>query len=65
MDAYKNVEIKGNKLTISREDLALLLDTAIDVQLNCKTLNDITQWLIAAGYIEAIKDLLACFEDNA
>lgn len=64
MDVLKNVEIVGNKLTISREDLSLQLDACINVQTESKANGNFTQWLIAAGYAEAIKDLLACFADN-
>lgn len=64
MDAnFKNVEITGNRLTISRDELMLRLETCINMQTDSKANNDFTQWLIAAGYIEAMKDLLSCFED--
>ena len=59
---YLNVEVNGNRLTISRDDLALRLETCIDMQKESKAKNDLTQWLLAAGYIEAIKDLLGHFE---
>lgn len=59
---FLNVEVKGNRLTISRDDLALRLETCIDMQKESKMKNDFTQWLLAAGYIEAIKDLLGHFE---
>ena len=64
MNVYKNIEIKGDRLLISRDDLALTLEAVIGLQLESKAQNDMTQWLIAAGYIEAVKDLLACFENN-
>lgn len=60
---FLNVEVKGNRLTISRDDLALRLETCIDMQKESKAQNDFTQWLLATGYIEAIKDLLVHFED--
>ena len=60
---FKNVEITGNRLTISRDELMLRLETCINMQTDSKANNDFTQWLITAGYIEAMKDLLSCFED--
>ena len=60
--SFLNVEVKGNSLTISRDDLALRLEACIDMQKESKAKNDFTQWLLAAGYIEAIKDLLGHFE---
>ena len=59
---FLNVEVKGNRLTISRDDLALRLETCIDMQKESKAKNDTAQWLLAAGYAEAIKDLLSHFE---
>ena len=59
---YVNVEVKGNRLTISRDELSVRLATCIDMQKESKAKNDFTQWLLAAGYIEAIKDLLGHFE---
>lgn len=59
---FLNVEVKGQRLTISRDDLALRLETCVDMQKESKAKNDLTQWLLAAGYIEAIKDLLSHFE---
>ena len=65
MDAnFKNVEITGNRLTISRDELTLRLETCINMQIESKVNNDFTQWLITAGYIEAMKDLLSHFESN-
>ena len=60
----KNVEVKGNRLYLTREDLQLQLEACISVQLEYKAANDLNMWLIAAGYSEAIKDLLECFERN-
>ena len=60
--SFLNAEVKGNRLTISRDDLALRLETCLDMQKESKAKNDFTQWLLAAGYIEALKDLLGHFE---
>lgn len=57
-----NVEVKGNRVTLTREELMLQLEACIDVQKDAKTKNDFTTWLIAAGHIEAIKDILSHFE---
>lgn len=59
---FQNVEIKGGRLAITRDALMLRLETCIDMQKEAKASNDFTQWLLAAGYIEAVKDLLAHFE---
>lgn len=59
---YVNVEVKGNRLTISRDELSVRLATCIDMQKDCMANNDFNQWLLAAGYIEAMKDLLSHFE---
>lgn len=61
----QNVKVDGNKLTITREDLDFQLHACITLQKDCKVNNDFTTWLITAGHIEAIKDLLSCFEGNA
>lgn len=65
MDVFRNVEIKGDRLMVSRDELAKVLDACIGIQTDSKANNDCTQWLIAAGYIEAVKDLLGCFESHA
>lgn len=65
MDVFRNVEIKGDRLMVSRDELAKVLDACIGIQTDSKANNDYTQWLIAAGYIEAVKDLLGCFESHA
>lgn len=59
---FMNVEIMGNRLAITRDALMLRLETCISMQQESKAKNDFTQWLLAAGYIEAIKDLLSHFE---
>lgn len=59
---FQNVEIMGGRLAITRDALMLRLETCIDMQKEAKASNDFTQWLLAAGYIEAVKDLLAHFE---
>lgn len=59
---FQNVEIMGNRLAITRDALMLRLETCISMQKESKAKNDLTQWLLAAGYIEAIKDLLAHFK---
>ena len=59
---FQNVEIMGGRLAITRDALMLRLETCIDMQKEAKASNDLTQWLLAAGYIEAVKDLLAHFE---
>lgn len=59
---FMNVEIMGNRLAITRDALMLRLETCINMQKESKENNDFTQWLLAAGYIEAIKDLLGHFE---
>lgn len=58
----QNVTVSGGKLTISRKELESELEVCIAKQLQCKAEDDFTMWLMAAGHIEAIKDLLACFE---
>ena len=60
--SFQNVEIMGNRLAITRDALMLRLETCINMQKESKENNDLTQWLLAAGYIEAIKDLLGHFE---
>lgn len=57
-----NVEVKGNRITLTREELMLQLETCIDLQKDAKVKNDFSTWLIAAGHIEAIKDILSHFE---
>lgn len=59
---FKNVEVNGNRLTITRDGLMLSLETCIGLQKECKEKNDLTTWMITAGYIEAVKDLLSHFE---
>ena len=59
---FENVEIMGGRLAVTRDALMLRLETCIDLQKEAKKSNDFTQWLLAAGYIEAVKDLLAHFE---
>ena len=59
---FENVEISGGRLTITRDALMLKLETCIGMQEDCKASNDFTNWLLAAGYIEALKDLLSHFE---
>ena len=59
---FMNVEVMGNKLSITRDALMLRLETCISLQKECKEKNDFTTWMITAGYIEAIKDLLSHFE---
>ena len=59
---FQNVEIMGNRLAITRDALMLRVETCIEMQNEAKVSNDFTQWLLAAGYIEAIKDLLSHFE---
>lgn len=56
------IEVNGNMLTVTREELMMQLDACIDVQKESKQNNDFSTWLVAAGHIEAIKDMLACFE---
>jgi len=60
----ENTEVKGNRLTITRDELQLQLQTCIGLQAEYKANNDFNMWLLAAGHIEAIKDLLSCFENN-
>ena len=57
-----NVEVNGDKLTITREELDFQLYASITLQQDCKAKNDFTTWLITAGHIEAIKDLLSHFD---
>lgn len=43
MDAkFQNVEIKGNRLSITRDALMLRLETCIDMQKESKAKNDFT-----------------------
>lgn len=58
---FQNVEIMGSRLAITRDALMLRLETCINMQKESKENNDFTQWLLVAGYIEAIKDLLGHF----
>ena len=54
----KNVEIEGDKLKISISELNAALEACISIMKESKANNDYTQWLIAAGYGEAMKDIL-------
>lgn len=58
----QNTEVRGNRLLIDRDELMLQLNVCLDVQNKAMNENDFNTWLLAAGHIEAIKDLLACFE---
>lgn len=57
-----NTEVRGDKLIIDINELKLQLKACIDTQIDAKEKNDFTTWLIAAGHIEAIKDLLSYSE---
>ena len=58
----ENVEVKGNRLYLTREELQLQLETCITLQQEYKAANDFNMWLVAAGHIEAIKEIFECFE---
>ena len=57
-------EVKGNRVTLDRDDLMLQLSICLDLQNKAMNENDFNTWLIAAGHIEAIKDILALFNTN-
>lgn len=57
----QNVTVNGNALTITRDEIERLIQAGIDTQLEYKESNDFTKWLITAGYIEAMKTLVAYF----
>lgn len=58
----QDVTVSGDKLTITKEAIELRIQAGIATQLEYKRDNDLTKWLLAVGYIEAMKDMLACFE---
>lgn len=58
----KEVTVSGNKLTITKEAIELRIEAGIATQIEYKQNNNLSGWLMTAGYIEALKDLLACFE---
>lgn len=59
-----NVEVKGNRITLTRDELMLQLEACIGIQTDAKAKNDLSTWLLAAGHIEAIKDILSHFENK-
>jgi hypothetical protein len=59
-----NVEVKGNRLYLTREELQLRLEARISLQQEYKAANNFNMWLISAGYIEAMSHLLSYFESN-
>lgn len=59
-----NYEVKGNRVTLDRDELMLQLEYCLDVQKKAMNDNDYITWCIAAGHIEAIKDIMAIFETN-
>lgn len=59
---FQNVEIHGDRLTITRDSLMLMLQSCVDMQVGYKANNEYEMWLLTAGYIEAVKHLLAHFE---
>ena len=58
---FRHTEANGDRLTITRDELKFALEACIAIQQESKSSNDSTQWLVAAGYSEALRDLLACF----
>lgn len=60
----QNVTVNGNALTITRDEIERLIQAGIDTQLEYKESNDFTMWLMTAGYIEALKDMLAALRDR-
>lgn len=58
----KEVTVSGNKLTITKEAIELRIEAGIATQIEYKQNNNLSGWLMTAGYIEALKDLMACFE---
>lgn len=58
----ENVEVKGNRLYLTREELQLQLEACISLQQEYKAANDFNMWLVAAGHIEAIEEILEYFE---
>ena len=59
-----NYEVKGNRVTLDRDELMLQLEYCLDVQNKAMNNDDHITWVIAAGHIEAIKDILALFNTN-
>ena len=55
-----NVEVKGNRITLTREELMLHLEASKEVQKENKR----EIGLIALGYQEAIETILSHFEEN-
>lgn len=58
----ENYEVKGNRVTLDRDELMLQLEVCLDVQNKAMNENDFNTWLLAAGHIEAVKDILALFD---
>lgn len=58
----ENYEVKGNRVTLDRDELMLQLEVCLDVQNKAMNEYDFNTWLLAAGHIEAIKDILALFD---
>ena len=58
---FQNVEIHGDRLTITRDSLMLMKQTCVEMQVEYKNKNEHIMWLMAAGYIEAVNQLLAHF----
>lgn len=57
------VEVSGEKITITKSDLQAELDRIIDKMEECKMLDDVIQWMGLYGMAEIIKDLLGQFKD--
>lgn len=58
----KDVSVSGDKLTITKDAIELRIEAGIATQIEYKQNSNLSGWLITAGYIEALKDMLACFE---
>lgn len=58
----KDVSVSGDKLTITKDAIELRIEAGIATQIEYKQNSDLSGWLMTAGYIEALKDMLACFE---
>ena len=61
--ALKNVEVKKDKLTIDKNELAVKRASYIFMQHKAKRENDFVLWLMLYGRLCIIEDLLSNFED--
>ena len=50
----KDVSVSGDKLTITKGAIELRIEAGIATQIEYKRSNNLSGWLMAAGYIEAL-----------